>query len=147
MLRQRKTTPAERLRALLMGSVGAAKNQIAWLLALTAGVSLIYGCAMSEEMKRIQERKDAERMRDASLSPDLTGEQLFIRSCNTCHPGGKKGFGPSLEDLGDHIPDDAKLKLLIRQGKGIMPGQPKQTMNDQELDNLVDYLRKLTAKE
>jgi len=147
MLSERKTSAAGRLRALLKGSRGSVKNQIAWLLTLTAGVSLVCGCAMSEEMKRIQERKNAERMRDASLSPDLTGEQLFFRSCNTCHPGGKKGFGPSLEDLPEHIPDDAKLKLLIRQGKGIMPGQPKTTMNDQELDNLVDYLRKLTAKE
>jgi len=102
---------------------------------------------MSEEMKRIQERKDAERMRDASLSPDLTGEQLFIRSCNTCHPGGKKGFGPSIEMLPDKYPQDGPLKQLIRQGKGIMPPQPKATMNDQELDNLVVYLRKLTAKE
>jgi mono/diheme cytochrome c family protein len=117
------------------------------LLGLLAVASLICGCAMSEEMKRIQERKDEERIRNASLSPDLTGEQLFIRSCNTCHPGGKKGLGPTLENLPDKYPDDAKLKLLIRKGKGVMPGQPKQTMNDHELDNLVEYLRKLTPKE
>jgi len=102
---------------------------------------------MSEEMKRIQERKDAERMRDASLSADLTGEQLFVRSCNTCHPGGKKGFGPSLEMLADKYSQDGPLKQLIRQGKGIMPGQPKSALNEQELDNLVTYLRKLTAKD
>jgi mono/diheme cytochrome c family protein len=145
MLRQRKTSPAGRLRAFFVGT--RFDNRLAQFLALIAGTSLICGCAMSEEMKRIEERKNAERMRDASLSPDLTGEQLFIRSCNTCHPGGKKGFGPSLEIIPDKYPEDAALKLLIRQGKGVMPGQPKQTLNDQELDNLVDYLRKLTAKE
>jgi len=146
MLSERKTPSAGRFRTSLTGQ-SALKKQIGWLLTVAAGASLVCGCAMSEEMKRIQERKNAERMRDASLSPDLTGEQLFIRSCNTCHPGGKKGFGPTLENLPEHIPDDAKLKLLIRQGKGTMPAYPKAALNDQELDNLVDYLRKLTAKE
>jgi mono/diheme cytochrome c family protein len=139
MLTARKTPAGGRFQPLLVFRPG--------LLGLFAVASLICGCAMSEEMKRIQERKDAERIRNASLSPDLTGEQLFIRSCNTCHPAGKKGLGPTLENLPDKYPDDAKLKLLIRKGKGVMPGQPKQTMNDQELDNLVEYLRKLTAKE
>jgi mono/diheme cytochrome c family protein len=147
MLSERKTSPAGRFVPFSAGTRFWLDRKIGWFLTLIAATSLICGCAMSEEMKRIEERKHAERMRDASLSPDLTGEQLFFRSCNTCHPGGKKGFGPSLENLPEKYANDAALKLLIRQGKGIMPAQPKQTMNDQELDNLVDYLRKLTAKE
>jgi cytochrome c2 len=117
------------------------------LLVLSTSLYLMGGCAMNEEMKRIQERKRTETMRAASLSADLTGEELFIRSCNTCHPGGKKGLGPSLDNLSEHFPDDNALRLFIRKGKGIMPGQPKETMNEQELNNLIDYLRKLTTKQ
>jgi mono/diheme cytochrome c family protein len=98
---------------------------------------------MSEEMKRIQQTKDAQQRRDASRSTNLTGEQVFMRSCNTCHPQGKAGLGPSLEQLAEHYPEDVALKLLIRKGKGIMPGQPASVLNGEELDNLVDYLRQL----
>jgi len=53
-------------------------------------------------------------------------------------------MGPSLENLTKDFPEDAKLKAYIRAGKGIMPGQPKEVLNDQEMDNLVGYLRGLT---
>lgn len=98
---------------------------------------------MSEEMRRINEVKRAQLSRDASRSTNLTGEQLFIRTCNTCHPGGKEGLGPSLENLDKDLPDDKALKRLIRQGKGMMPGQPKEVINDAELEALVQYLRAL----
>jgi cytochrome c550 len=104
---------------------------------------LISGCAMSEEVKRINEVKRAQQSRDAARGTNLTGEQLFIRTCNTCHPGGKEGMGPSLEPLNDEIQDDGALKKFIRSGKGMMPGQPKNVINDQELDSLVLYLRNL----
>jgi cytochrome c550 len=112
-----------------------------WVAMLSALV--ISGCAMSEEVKRINEVKRAQQSRDAARSTNLTGEQLFIRTCNTCHPGGKEGMGPSLDKLNDDIPDDGALKKFIRSGKGLMPGQPKNVINDQELDSLVLYLRNL----
>jgi len=99
---------------------------------------------MSEEMKRIAAQKKADQQRQESGSTNLTGEQIFVRTCNTCHPQGRQGMGPSLENLATHFPDDAKLKAYIRTGKGIMPGQPKDVLNDQEMDNLVGYLRALT---
>jgi mono/diheme cytochrome c family protein len=104
---------------------------------------LLSGCSMSEEMKRIQQTKEAQQRREASRSTNLTGEQVFIRSCNTCHPSGKAGMGPSLENLSQHYPDDVALKALIRKGKGTMPGQPEKVIDKEELDNLVDYLRTL----
>src|SRR5262249_38575403 len=75
---------------------------------------------------------------------DLTGQEIFIRSCNTCHPGAKAGMGPALDQLSAHFPDDDKLKKFIRAGTGVMPPQPKEALNDVELDNLVVYLRSLT---
>jgi mono/diheme cytochrome c family protein len=98
---------------------------------------------MSEEMKRIDAVKKAEQVRQESGSTNLTGEQIFIRTCNTCHPGGRAGMGPTLENMGKDFPDDAKLKAFLRQGKGIMPPQPKEVLNDQEMDNLISYLRAL----
>ena len=102
------------------------------------------GCAMSEEVKRINETQQAQQQREAGRSTNLTGEQIFARSCNTCHPGGKEGLGPSLENMDRDFADDGKLKAFIRKGKGPMPAQPKDTINDREMDDLIVYLRNLT---
>jgi len=99
---------------------------------------------MSEEMKRIAAQKKADQQRQESGSTNLTGEQIFVRTCNTCHPQGRQGMGSSLENLAKDFPEDGALKAYIRKGKGIMPGQPKEVLNDQEMDNLVGYLRALT---
>jgi len=104
------------------------------------------GCSISEEMRRIQNSKKAQALQDSSRSGYLTGEQIFIRSCNTCHPGGKKGFGPTLENLAQDFPDDGKLAEFIRKGKGNMPGQPKTILTDIELGNLIGYLRSLNEQ-
>ncbi len=98
---------------------------------------------MSEEMRRIHETQQAEKQREAGRGTNLTGEQIFIRSCNTCHPGGQQGFGPSLETMSKDFPDDKSLRAFIRRGKGTMPGQPKETLNDKEMDDLITYLRNI----
>lgn len=99
---------------------------------------------MKEEIKRIEQVEKAQKQRAMAGSTNLTGEQIFMRSCNTCHPGGQAGMGPTLESMNAHFPDDQALKTYIRKGKGIMPGQPKETINDDELDSLITYLRGLT---
>jgi mono/diheme cytochrome c family protein len=111
-----------------------------YLVAIIA-ILCLSGCAMSEEVRRINEVKRAQQSRDAARSTNLTGEQLFIRTCNTCHPGGKEGMGPSLEEINDKMPDDNAIKKLIRSGKGMMPAQPKEVIDDKELDLLVQYVR------
>ena len=113
-------------------------------LLLFASANALCGCVMSEEMKRITAQKKADAQRQESGSTNLTGEQIFVRTCNTCHPQGRQGMGPSLENLTKDFPEDGALKAYIRKGKGIMPGQPKEVLNDQEMDNLVGYLRALT---
>lgn len=104
-------------------------------------ILLLSACSMGEEVKRIQAVKEMERERAQSQSTDLTGEQVFIRSCNTCHPRGRQGMGPALDQMNEHFPTDDQLKRFIRMGKGVMPAQGKDTLNDTELDNLVKYLR------
>ncbi len=106
-------------------------------------ISALVACSISEEMKRIEASKQYEESQEASRSTDLTGEQVFIRSCNTCHPGGRQGLGPNLLDINKKYPDDEVLKALIRKGKGIMPGQPASVINDIEMNRLIAYVRNL----
>jgi mono/diheme cytochrome c family protein len=121
------------------------KNLWTGPIALVFACNVLSGCVMSEEMKRIAANKKAEQARQESGSTNLTGEQIFIRTCNTCHPGGEAGMGPTLETIAKDFPDDAKLRAFLRKGKGMMPPQPKEVLNDQEMDNLVGYLRGLNA--
>lgn len=106
-------------------------------------ILLLSACSMGEEVKRIRAVNEMEKERAQSQSTDLTGEQVFIRSCNTCHPRGRQGVGPALDQLSEHFATDEMLKRFIRMGKGVMPANPKETLNDIELDNLVKYLRAL----
>lgn len=108
---------------------------------ISLSVLVLAACAMSHEIKQIESVQKLEQQKLAHMGSNLTGDQIFIRSCNTCHPGGKQGFGPSLENLDEHFPSDAQLRSFIRSGKGIMPAQPKTVLNDEELDSLIVYLR------
>ena len=118
------------------------RSQRGWFV-VGASLLLLSACSMGEEVKRIQAVNEMEKERAQSQSTDLTGEQVFIRSCNTCHPRGRVGLGPALDQLNEHFPDDVQLKRFIRMGKGVMPAQGKDAVNDVELDNLVKYLRAL----
>jgi mono/diheme cytochrome c family protein len=111
--------------------------------ALLGSALVLAGCSISEEVKRIDQVNQAKQRQDASRSDDLTGSEIFYRSCNTCHPGGKLGTGPALDKLAEHFPNDNKLIQFIRSGKGMMPAQPKTTINDKEMASLVAYLRQL----
>lgn len=134
--------PAERSVNSLTFTSGAAT-----LLSLLLTTLALSGCVMSEEMKRIESTEKAQKQRAEANSTDLTGEQVFVRSCNTCHPLGKANLGPSLENLSSKFPEDAALIAFLRKGKGMMPPQTKDVLNDQEMSNLVVYLRQLTAPE
>lgn len=120
-------------------------RQVESLAVLLPILLLMSGCSMSEEVRRIEQVKQLEQRRNAASSTDLTGKQIFVRSCNTCHPGGRRGFGPALDQMEQHFPSDQALKSFIRKGKGAMPAQPKEVLNDRELDALVYYLRSLNV--
>lgn len=139
-----KKNKSDHPKGRLLPSTGARKTLEFFLYGLPCLllVSNLFGCSLSEEMKRIKASKEYEARQDASRSTDLTGEQIFIRSCNTCHPGGKQGMGPSLLGISEKY-DEAMIKKIIRNGKGIMPAQPPSVINNTELDRLIDYLKTL----
>ena len=92
---------------------------------LIASLSLS-GCAMSEEIKRIDENKHSLSARAASLSTDLNGEQLYFRSCNTCHPTGRQGpEGPSLEHINEHFLPTLLCVTSCAKEKASCPGKQK----------------------
>ena len=101
---------------------------------------------MKEEIRRIEAVKQAHEASEQSRSTNLTGEQIFIRNCNTCHPTGRKGSGPSLIAVDDHFKTDAELSAFLRKGKGVMPPQAPTALNEKEMENLVTHVRKLSSE-
>jgi mono/diheme cytochrome c family protein len=71
-----------------------------------------------------------------------SGEVIFQRYCNVCHPGGGFGAGPSLIVALPGLSDD-QVRDYIRHGKTRMPGFTEQEISDQELNDLLAYVRGL----
>ena len=117
--------------------------KIAMAAVFTLAVS---GCSMTEELKRIEWQRKAKAAAEQVCSGNLAGEQIFIRNCNTCHPGLNKCIGPSLEHLSEHFKTDQALVVLIRSGKGLMPAQSVVGVSELEMKGLVDYLRHISAQ-
>jgi mono/diheme cytochrome c family protein len=70
------------------------------------------------------------------------GERVFMRACNSCHPGGQGGLGPAINDK--PLPA-ALIKTQVRAGLGKMPAFSKEKVTDAELDSLVAYLEALRS--
>ncbi|HVF98633.1 MAG TPA: cytochrome c [Chloroflexia bacterium] len=71
-----------------------------------------------------------------------SGEVIFGRYCNTCHPGGGLGAGPSLIRAVPGLTDD-QVRDIVRHGKTRMPGFTEQEISDAELDDLIGFVRGL----
>ncbi|HEY0068959.1 MAG TPA: cytochrome c, partial [Chloroflexia bacterium] len=71
-----------------------------------------------------------------------SGEVVFGRYCNACHPGGGFGAGPSLILALPGLSDD-QVRDIVRHGKNRMPGFSTQEISDTELDDLIGYMRGL----
>ena len=75
------------------------------------------------------------------------GQRVFAAQCNACHPSANAGIGPALygPQFVQRYPDDGPLAAVIRQGKGGMPAFPPAQLNEQDLANVVAYLRGLAS--
>lgn len=71
------------------------------------------------------------------------GAVVFARHCQSCHPGGSAGLGPSLLDK--PAPQGA-IRLQVRKGLGAMPAFDATRIPDEDLDALVDYVVRLRAR-
>ena len=68
------------------------------------------------------------------------GQQVFMRECHQCHPGGEAGLGPAINNK--PLPGFL-IKLQVRNGLGAMPAFSRNEINPEDLDHLVDYLKAL----
>jgi mono/diheme cytochrome c family protein len=74
----------------------------------------------------------------------VAGQQVFMRNCYQCHPGGGAGLGPSLNDKG--LPGFA-IRTQVRNGFGAMPAFDDKRISDQDLENVVAYLKALRGRQ
>jgi mono/diheme cytochrome c family protein len=68
----------------------------------------------------------------------IAGEKVFMQNCQRCHPHGEAGLGPSIL----WAPGFAK-RFQVRHGAGAMPAFDKEHITEQELDQLMDYMKAL----
>ncbi len=73
---------------------------------------------------------------------EARGQAVFARYCNSCHPAGQRGAGPPLP-MFVASSTDQDLRTLIRQGKNRMPAFGPSVIPDDQLSDLIAYLRTL----
>ena len=81
------------------------------------------------------------------------GDKLFVKaSCANCHPGGGNIINPKVPLKGPkfafEFKDDAKIEQVVRVGKKgtPMPSFSKAKLSDQDLKDVIAYIRTLTPK-
>lgn len=66
-----------------------------------------------------------------------SGEVLFMRNCNQCHPGGAGGLGPALNNK---PPPKGAIALVIRTGPGEMPRFTDADLTSDQVDAITEYV-------
>jgi len=66
------------------------------------------------------------------------GEVVFDNFCQKCHPGGETGLGPAINDK--PVPGFV-IRFQIRHGLGAMPAFKEDAISDDELDNLLAFIK------
>jgi mono/diheme cytochrome c family protein len=86
---------------------------------------------------------------ESSAADASAGLQVFTSKCNGCHPNANAGIGPALHGsaFASRYPDNTALLGVVRQGKGGMPAFTAAQLSDQDLANVVAYLRSLGTSE
>lgn len=66
------------------------------------------------------------------------GKVVYNKFCNGCHPNGKAGVGPAITGV-----SEGSIKTTIRQGKGGMPGFGEGQISEEQLAELLAYVKSL----
>ena len=77
-----------------------------------------------------------------SLSTDTArhGQQLFMKHCQQCHPGGEAGLGPAINNK--PLPRFL-IRFQIRHGYGAMPAFAEDQIASEDVTALLEYLHAL----
>jgi mono/diheme cytochrome c family protein len=68
----------------------------------------------------------------------LKGKKVFMDNCSRCHPNGRGGLGPSIFDK--PLPGFL-IRFQVRNGLGTMPHFDKEHLTDEDLVNLITYIK------
>lgn len=110
----------------MMQSTGSALGSL-----MISGLLLIAGCSA----------RRGEPIVGPLPEPGIArGQQVFMRECHQCHPGGEAGLGPAINNK--PLPGFL-VKFQVRTGLGAMPAFSQGEISAEELDHLVDYLKAL----
>ncbi|MCA9528735.1 MAG: cytochrome c [Myxococcales bacterium] len=108
------------------------------LIATMVGISaLAFGCSKTGAGSSASAGGEAAYAGPITSDDVATGQVVFQTYCNSCHPGGEKGKGPNLHDVGIH---PAKARMFIREGSGRMPAFNKSRISDDQLEAVLAYL-------
>lgn len=78
---------------------------------------------------------------DVSNPHIRSGQVLYNRYCEKCHPAGEAGLGPEVTNK----PGFAR-KFQVRHGLGVMPEFKKGVIGKRELRDMMAYLNDLRRK-
>jgi mono/diheme cytochrome c family protein len=122
-------------------------------------VLLVVGTAMATTARMAEGSGADTKDQDKTLTTSqAAARRLYLRDCSMCH--GETGNGQTdlardmqlqLSDLGDpktlaHQRDDS-LFWLIRNGKSKMPPEAEERAKDDEIRNLIQYVRDLSKSQ
>jgi mono/diheme cytochrome c family protein len=68
------------------------------------------------------------------------GEKVFMMNCQKCHPGGEAGLGPSINSNPQFV-----KRFQVRHGLGVMPSFKKDEISEDDLKDLLKYLKALKS--
>lgn len=74
----------------------------------------------------------------------LSGKQVYMDNCNTCHPSGRAGLGPAI--FNKPLPG-FMIRFQVRNGIGTMPAFKIKHISSKELDNLVRFIKEQKRSE
>src|SRR3982751_1273704 len=74
----------------------------------------------------------------ASSTSVQHGQIVFMANCNKCHPGGEAGLAPAI----NWNPAPAFIKKFqVRHGLGVMPSFKSSEISNDDLKDIVAYLK------
>jgi mono/diheme cytochrome c family protein len=68
------------------------------------------------------------------------GQVYYMQHCHRCHPVGEAGLGPALNNK--PLPG-FMVRFQVRQGMGVMPAFKRDQISQEELGDIVAYMRAL----
>ena|SRR5688572_14359276 len=66
------------------------------------------------------------------------GEVVYMKYCQSCHPGGEGGLGPSIN--ANPAPQFVK-RFQMRHGLGVMPGFKKDEISKSDVRDISKFLK------